>query len=60
MKTIVKCSNCGGTGWVKQPVKDVEGNVVVDGGGNTMPTLKICPVCNGQPSKEVEEDEVTE
>jgi len=48
-KKIVKCTNCGGTGWVKQPVKDIEGNEI------SLPTLKICPVCKGDGNKEVED-----
>jgi len=55
MKQIVKCTNCGGTGWVKQPVKDIEGKEL------TLPTLKICPVCKGEGNREIDiEDESQE
>jgi DnaJ-class molecular chaperone len=57
-KVVKKCSTCGGTGWVRVPATIInnEGERVER---QDLPTIKICPTCKGEGSKEVEEDEPT-
>ena len=46
-KTIKKCTNCGGTGWVTKPLSDKK----------NLPVIVVCPVCNGVGNWEVDSDD---
>ena len=47
MKTIKKCTNCGGTGLITR----------VASNKHSLPLMIVCPVCGGRGNEEIGKDE---